>query len=87
MQSKRWSLIEAGTNTLVGLVLAVGVNMLLMRFVGVTANTSQNVVIVLGHTLFSVIRSYLIRRCFNGGWQVFLNYFKGRTKNVDCKGN
>ena len=68
MQSKLGSLIEAGTNTLIGLVLALAVNMVLMRFAGVTATTGQNVVIVVGHTLVSVVRSYVVRRFFNGEW-------------------
>ena len=66
MQSRMDSLIEAGINTLVGLVFAVGVNMVLMQVTGVAASAGQNVVIVLGHTVVSVARSYCVRRFFNG---------------------
>ena len=68
MQSRMDSLIEAGTNTLVGLVFAFGVNMVLMQVTGVAASAGQNVVIVLGHTVVSVARSYCVRRFFNGAW-------------------
>ena len=65
MQSRRQSLVEAVANTLSGLVLAFIVNMLLMGAAGVTATPRQNLLIVGGHTIVSVIRSYLVRRFFN----------------------
>ena len=65
MQSRRQSLVEAVTNTLSGLILAFLVNMLLMGAAGVTATPKQNLLIVGGHTVFSVIRTYVIRRFFN----------------------
>ena len=65
MQTKIQSLMEAVTNTLSGLVLAFIVNMLLMGAAGVTATPKQNLLIVGGHTVFSVIRTYVIRRFFN----------------------
>ena len=75
MQTKIQSLVEAVTNTLSGLVLAFIVNMLLMGVAGVTASPAQNAIIVLGHTLVSVVRTYVIRRYFN----------KKRTKNDQAK--
>lgn len=65
MQTKIQSLVEAVTNTLSGLVLAFVVNMLLMGAVGVSATAKQNLLIVGGHTIVSVIRSYVVRRFFN----------------------
>lgn len=65
MQTKIQSLVEAVTNTLSGLVLAFIVNMLLMGAAGVTATTKQNLLIVGGHTIVSVVRSYVVRRFFN----------------------
>ena len=64
MQTKIQSLVEAVTNTLSGLVLAFVVNMLLMGAAGVSATAKQNLLIVGGHTVFSVIRSYVVRRFF-----------------------
>ena len=65
MQTKIQSLVEAVTNSLSGLVLAFIVNMLLMGAAGVTATHRQNLLIVGGHTIVSVIRSYVVRRFFN----------------------
>lgn len=65
MQTKIQSLVEAVANTLSGLVLAFIVNMLLMGAAGVTATNRQNLLIVGGHTIVSVIRSYVVRRFFN----------------------
>ena len=65
MQTKIQSLVEAVTNTLFGLVLAFVVNMLLMGAAGVSATAKQNLLIVGGHTIVSVIRSYVVRRFFN----------------------
>lgn len=68
-QSKRMSLVEAITNTLVGLALAFAVNAALMYWAGVTATAMQNFLIVAGHTVVSVLRSYLLRRLFNAQWR------------------
>lgn len=65
MQTKIQSLVEAVANTLSGLVLAFVVNMLLMGAAGVSATAKQNLLIVGGHTVVSVIRSYVVRRFFN----------------------
>lgn len=65
MQTKIQSLVEAVINTLSGLVLAFVVNMLLMGAAGVSATAKQNLLIVGGHTIVSVIRSYVVRRFFN----------------------
>jgi len=68
-QSKLMSLAEAVTNTVVGLFLAFMVNAALMHWTGVTASAMQNLLIVGGHTVVSVVRSYLLRRLFNAGWR------------------
>jgi hypothetical protein len=67
------SFVEAITNTLVGLALAFAVNAALMHWTGVTATAMQNFLIVAGHTVVSVLRSYVIRRIFNGGWRAALD--------------
>ena len=83
MQSRMDSLIEAGTNTLVGLVFAFGVNMVLMQVTGLAASAGQNVVIVLGHTVVSVARSYCVRRFFNGDWRNMLK-FLFKNEGLKC---
>lgn len=64
-QSKLDSLVEAITNVLVGIVVALLINLVLMRFLGIPASPLQSLGLVLGHTVFSLIRQYVIRRCFN----------------------
>lgn len=68
-QSKMMSLVEAIANTFVGLALAFAVNAALMHWTGVTATAMQNFLIVAGHTVVSVLRSYLLRRLFNADWR------------------
>lgn len=68
-QSKLMSLTEALANTAVGLFLAFMVNAALMHWTGVTASPMQNLLIVSGHTVVSVVRSYLLRRLFNAQWR------------------
>lgn len=71
-QSKMMSLVEAATNTAFGLVLALLVNALLMSATGVHATMTQNALIVAGHTVVSVLRSYMVRRLFNGDYKLLL---------------
>lgn len=68
-QSKLMLLTEAVTNTVVGLFLAFMVNAALMHWTGVMASPMQNLLIVSGHTVVSVVRSYVLRRLFNAGWR------------------
>lgn len=64
-QSKRMSLVEALTSTLVGLLLAFVVNVFMMHLTGVQASAARNLVIVAGHTVVSMVRQYALRRFFN----------------------
>ena len=66
-QSRLGSLAEACVNTFIGLLFAIALNYVLMRVVGIHASAAQNAVIVLGHTIVSVVRQYMIRRVFNRG--------------------
>lgn len=76
-QSKMMSLVEAATNTGLGLVIAVIVNAVMMSATGVPATLTQNIVISFGHTVVSVLRSYVVRRLFNGDYK-FL-FMRGAT--------
>ena len=66
-------MVEAVTNTVVGLFLAFMVNAALMHWTGVTASAMQNLLIVGGHTVVSVVRSYVLRRLFNWWGSVWFN--------------
>lgn len=64
MQSKVESLVEACVNTLIGMTLAFALNIFLLSANGIVATPAQNLSLVLGHTVLSVVRSYVLRRFF-----------------------
>jgi hypothetical protein len=65
MQSKRWSIIEAMSNNIIGYIIAVVMYKLVLPIFGYNVSWSQSNVIVIVFTIISIIRSYLIRRIFN----------------------
>ena len=86
-QTKLMSFVEAITNTFVGLALAFAVNAALMHWTGVAATAMQNFLIVAGHIVVSVLRSYVIRRMFNGGWRAASAGLPGSAAGDSEKGN
>ena len=71
-QSKRDSLMEAVTNTTVGFFVSLLTWAALAPIMGIPLVWSQNFIITAVFTVVSVIRSYILRRAFNGRtvWQV-----------------
>ena len=63
-QSKRWSLIEAATNTAVGYALAVATHFAVFPLFGVQVSVAENLALGLVFTAVSVIRGYALRRLF-----------------------
>ena len=68
-QSKRGSLIEAVTNTVVGYVLAVATQFAVFPIYGLKVGVAQNLGLGLAFTAVSLIRSYLLRRVFER-WRI-----------------
>lgn len=64
-QSRLFSLVEAWTNTIVGLMLGFACNVLFLPLFGATLPISSNFRLSLIFTVLSVIRSYALRRVFN----------------------
>ena len=64
MQSKRWSLIEAATNTIVGYALAVATQCAVFPLFGVHVSVAENLALGLVFTAASFIRGYALRRLF-----------------------
>lgn len=64
MQSRRWSLAEALTNTLVGFLISLAAQLVIFHFHGIKLSLGDNVAITLWFTLISIIRSYALRRVF-----------------------
>lgn len=65
-QTKKQSLIEACINTFVGYVITLAFSPLVYWLCDVPMKYSQMSMVVLLFTILSVIRSYVIRRFFNG---------------------
>lgn len=68
MQTKLGSFVEALVNTLVGLVFAFAAQSVMFAVSGIHATATQNLIVVIGMTVVSVVRTYIIRRVFNGAW-------------------
>ena len=64
-QTKLGSIVEALTNTAIGLVIAFGAQTFLFWAYDVQVSHSQNAWIVFWMTIVSVVRSYWCRRLFN----------------------
>ena len=65
MQSKRASLIEAGTNVIVGYTVAVGSQLVLFPLFGIHVNPGEHLLLGMFFTTISLVRSYMLRRVFN----------------------
>jgi len=64
MQSRRMSLIEAGTNVVVGYVLAILTQLLVFPIFGLEAALSEHLVIGMAFVGVSLARGYVLRRLF-----------------------
>lgn len=65
MQTKKFSLIESVTNTIVGLLVSFIIQLIIYPAMGIPVRLSQNIIITLVFTLASILRGYLVRRIFN----------------------
>ena len=68
MQPRWLSLVEAVTNIVVGYALAVVTQMIVFPLFGLHASLSENLLIGCFFVGVSLIRSFAIRRFFNGAW-------------------
>jgi len=64
-QSRRGSLIEAVTNTVVGYVLAVATQFAVFPIYGLKVGVVENLGLGLAFTAVSLIRGYVLRRLFD----------------------
>jgi hypothetical protein len=64
-QSRLGSFIESMVNVVLGLVVALGSQLIIFPIVGIHVPLSINFKIMAWFTLISVVRSYIIRRWFN----------------------
>jgi len=64
-QSKRMSIIESVSNTLIGLLTSFCIQLVIYPALNIQVNISQNIIITFVFFIVSVVRSYLVRRFFN----------------------
>jgi hypothetical protein len=65
-QSRRMSLIEAVTNVAVGYVLAIVTQIVVFPIFGLHTTLAQNLQMGAAFTGISIVRSFLLRRAFEG---------------------
>ena len=65
-QTRKQSLIEATTNVLVGYAVAITSQLCIFPFFDIAVSFGDNLIIGLWFTAISLVRSYVIRRWFNG---------------------
>jgi len=65
MQSKRKSIFEAITNTVVGLLVSFMIQLIIYPVLDVDVSIGENLTISIVFLVASIVRSYLIRRIFN----------------------
>ncbi len=65
MQSKRLSLVEALSNTLIGYGVNFTANLLIFPMFGMHISIRDNFVMGLIYTAISIARGYILRRTFN----------------------
>lgn len=65
-QSKELSLIEAVSNTIIGLITSFLIQLVIYPILGIPVSIGQNVIITLVFFFASIIRGYFVRRLFNG---------------------
>ena len=65
MQTKKQSLIESITNVIIGYSVALASQLAIFPFFDIIIPISDNIMIGAWFTVISIIRSYVVRRCYN----------------------
>jgi len=64
-QTKKHSAIESITQTIIGLVTSILIQIILYPILGIPVSFKQNVIITIVFFIVSIIRGYFVRRFFN----------------------
>ena len=65
MQTKKQSIIEAVSGTVIGLVTSFLIQIVIYPILDIPVSIGQNVIITLVFFVASIVRGYLVRRLFN----------------------
>ena len=63
-QTKRKSLIESVTQTIIGLGTSILIQVILYPMMGIPVTFTQNIIITLVFFFVSIVRGYFVRRIF-----------------------
>lgn len=64
-QSKNQSIIESATQTTIGLITSIAVQLIVYPLLGIPVSIKQNLIITAIFFAVSFVRGYLVRRLFN----------------------
>jgi hypothetical protein len=81
MQSRWMSLVEAVTNIVVGYGLAVLTQIIVFPLFGLHASLSENLLIGCFFVGVSLVRSFAIRRAFDGAWMTRFHRRESESTN------
>ena len=73
MQTKKQSIIEVITNTVVGLAFSFAIQVIIYPILGMNVSINQNLLITLMFFIASILRGYILRR-------LFTKLFKNKSK-------
>ena len=65
MQTKKYSVVESITNTAVGFIISLLIQLIIYPLMNIPVQFHQNIIITCVFTLVSILRGYIIRRLFN----------------------
>jgi len=65
MQSKNLSIVEAVSNTVIGLLTSFAIQLMIYPILNIEVSINQNIIITFVFFIASIIRGYLVRRLFN----------------------
>ena len=65
MQTKKQSLIESLTSTMIGIIIGIVLNLTVLPIFGYPVSVADSLWISVIFTIVSISRSYIIRRWFN----------------------
>lgn len=64
-QTKKQSMVESVTQTIIGLLTSFLIQVVLYTFLGIPVTFTQNLIITAVFFAVSIIRGYFVRRIFN----------------------
>ena len=65
MQKKHHSLIESISNTMIGFLVSLGIQLIIYPVMDIPVRFDQNLIITSVFTIASILRGYFVRRMFN----------------------